>query len=68
MTESHIRFWVVTKATKLSTRGDVMFNTDAQGLIRQARGGLREEEVVLTTLDINEADRAADRELLLKRR
>lgn len=57
------RFWVVTKATDNSTLGDIMFQTDAQGLIRQARGGLHEDDVLLTTCDADEALRTAELEL-----
>ena len=54
-----LNFWVVTKATPDSTLNDIAFLADAKSLIRQARGGLNEEDIVLVTLDAKEANEAA---------
>ncbi len=58
-----LNFWVVTKATPVSTLNDIAFLTDAKGLIRQARGGLNEEDIVLVTLDAKEAHETATAQL-----
>ena len=61
MTELH--FWIVTKATPVSTINDIAFLTDIPGLMKQARGGLDEDEIVLVTFDAQEANEAARAEL-----
>jgi hypothetical protein len=60
---SNLNFWIVTKATSVSTLNDIAFLTDAEGLIRQARGGLDEKDIVLVTLDAKEANEAAKDQL-----
>jgi len=40
------KFWVVTKPTKLSELGDILFETDYAGLALQIKGGLRPDEIV----------------------
>jgi hypothetical protein len=55
MTQNTHKFWVVTRPTSVSTLGDILFETDAKGLILQARGGLKAEEILLTTSDADEA-------------
>ncbi len=39
------KIWVVTKPTEHSELVDIFFDTDFEGFIRQARGGLREEDL-----------------------
>ena len=56
-------FWVVTKAAPNSTINDIAFLTDAQGLIKQARGGLDEDDIILVTLDAQQANEWAKEEL-----
>ena len=59
MTQNTHKFWVVTRPTPVSTIGDILFETDARGLILQALGGLKPEDVLLTTSDVNEAQTVA---------
>jgi len=61
MTE--LNFWVVTKATSLSTLGDILFETTAKGMILQALGGLRPEEIIFSSTNKDQALRLATLEL-----
>ena len=66
MTQNTHKFWVVTRPTAVSTLGDILFETDARGLILQALGGLKSEDVLLTTSDVNEAQALAAAALRLE--
>ena len=59
------KFWVVTKATKVSTLADIMFEIDPIGLARQFLGGLKEEEVLGIYKKKGTAKRHADQELIM---
>lgn len=39
-------FWVVTEPSDISTIGDIVYETDARGLILQAKGGLEPKDIV----------------------
>ncbi len=39
-------FWVVTMPTDLSTLGDVLFEANVAGMMLQALGGLRPDQIV----------------------
>jgi len=58
------KFWVVTKASKNSELGDILFDADVFDMILQARGGLAGGDIELITHDKNKAKKLA--ETLLK--
>jgi len=39
-------FWVVTKGTNHSEELDILFKSDVKGMMRQALGGLKEDDVI----------------------
>jgi hypothetical protein len=53
------KFWVVTKASKISTLADICFTTDFEGLHIQYKGGLNHEDIVGIYIDEAEAERKA---------
>jgi len=55
------RFWVVTRPTPASEMADVCFACTVEGLMRQARGGLKEDDIVGVYADEAEARKAAGR-------
>jgi pantothenate synthetase len=55
------RFWVVTRPSPASGMEDICFSCTVEGLMRQARGGLQEDEIVAIFADETEARRAAGR-------
>ena len=40
------RFWVVTRPTEASEMGDICFSCTVESLMQQARGGLRQADIV----------------------
>jgi len=58
-------FWVVTKPTKDSTLGDILFESDIIYLANQIRGGLTEREIFGFYIDGGEAEKVA-KDLLKK--
>jgi hypothetical protein len=55
------RFWLVTKPSPVSELCDVCFPCTFDGMIRQVRGGLQEDEIVAVYADEGEARKAAER-------
>lgn len=53
------KFWVITRPTGDSTLADICFETDANGLILQAKGGLERGDIVATFTEKREAESAA---------
>ena len=58
-----VYFYVVTKASPNSTLGDILFKIDPIGFANQIRGGLKPEEIVIITMDQDEALNAAHDQL-----
>jgi len=54
-----VYFYVVTKASPNSEIGDIFFKVDPIGFANQIRGGLKPEEIVVITSDMEEARAAA---------
>jgi hypothetical protein len=54
-------FWIVTKPSPASTLEDICFPCTFDGLIRQARGGLNEDEIVAVYADKGAAMKEAAR-------
>jgi len=52
-------FWVVTHPSEVSTVCDICFTCTHEGLMRQALGGLKEDEIVGIYADEGEARKAA---------
>jgi hypothetical protein len=55
------QFWVVTRPTPASGIEDICFACTVEGLMRRARGGLQEDEIVAIYADETEARKAAGR-------
>jgi hypothetical protein len=55
------RFWVVLQPSPVSALEDICFPCTFDRLIRQARGGLQEDEIVAVYADEGEARKAAER-------
>jgi hypothetical protein len=55
------QFWVVTNPSPVSQLCDICFPCTFDRLIRQARGGLNEDEIVAVYADEGEARQAAER-------
>jgi len=55
------RFWVVTRPSPASELADICFACTVEGLMRQARGGLNEDDIVGVYADETEARQAAGR-------
>lgn len=58
--------WFVTKPTKLSELGDIVFEADIKKIMLQSRGGLDYEDIILITKNQKEAEKKGE-ELLSKR-
>jgi hypothetical protein len=54
-------FWVVTKPSPASGMEDICFSCTVEGLMRQARGGLDEDDIVGVYANETEARQAAGR-------
>jgi len=57
--------WIVTRATKDSTLGDILFKASPYRLALQVRGGLDPEEIIGWFDDASEANQIALQELYL---
>jgi len=55
------QFWVVTKPSPGAETADICFACTVEGLMRQTRGGLQEDEIVGIYADETEARQAAGR-------
>jgi len=55
------RFWVVTRPSPASELADICFACTVDGLMRQAREGLNEDEIVAIFADESEARKEAGR-------
>lgn len=51
------KFTVVTKASKDSEMADIMFESDVMGMMRQAKGGLKDSDIVMITKDKSKAEK-----------
>lgn len=55
------KFWIVTKPTKVSTLGDILFKSDVHGLQLQFLGGLKSENIHGIYTDEAEAKQEAEK-------
>lgn len=65
MVNSVGKFWVVTSPTNVSTLGDILFQADVPYMMNQARGGLKESEILGIYEHKIEAERVAKKLLQL---
>ena len=57
--DNDVYFYVVTTASPDSEIGDIFFKVDPIGFANQIRGGLKPEQIVVITSDMEEARAAA---------
>ena len=59
-----VKFWIVTPATQHSTLNDILFESDPKGMMLQALGGLKPENVLFVSDNRDDALSFAEEQLL----
>ena len=61
---STVKFWIVTSPTQHSILADILFESDPKGIMFQALGGLRPENVLFVSDNHDDALGFAEEQLL----
>ena len=59
------KFWVVTAATQDSVLEDILFEATIAIIMKQAKGGLEADEIMMITKDENKAKKYAEKLLYI---